>query len=329
MVGKKTIKRFFTGVALSVLAAITCAIVGTGSAWAADFKGLMISPASNRIELKNGEVKTGQMTVQNTTDGNMKVEMSVASYSISGDNYNSPIYDSPSKYSVMKDWIKLDQSEFVLAPNQSQIVNYTITTPANPPAGMQYATIMAANEPEKTQISGITATSRVGLVLSARMADGKTIDKSNIQNEKIDSYQQTSPLKASFSIKNEGNVGTDVTYSMTIKNALNGSEVYKSEQQSNSVFPESTRSYYLSWDKVGIGFYNVELNIGMNGRNHTTRKIVCTIPIWIILLTIIGILGLIAYAILNHRMAQQAKGGSKTTAKKSSKKQTNAMLNDK
>lgn len=287
-----------------------------------EFKGLEISPASNRIELGNGEVYTGEMSVKNSTDADMNVEMSVGSYSIEDSNYGSPNYDSPSKYSVIKDWIQLDKNEFVLAPDESTVVRYTINTPANPPAGMQFATIFASTTPgEELEGSGIVATSRIGMVVSALMKDGETIEQASIQNEKIDGYQPTSPLKASFAIKNEGNVGVDVSYSMTVKSAINGTEVYKSNTDSSSVYPESTRNFTVNWDQVGIGFYNVELNIVLNGKNHTVKKLVCTVPIWIIILIIIAILSLVAYAVINYRMRQEAKGSkSKKTTKKSSKK---------
>lgn len=287
-----------------------------------EFKGLEISPASNRIELGNGEVYTGEMSVKNSTDADMNVEMSVGSYSIEDSNYGSPNYDSPSKYSVIKDWIQLDKNEFVLSPDESTVVRYTINTPANPPAGMQFATIFASTTPgEELEGSGIVATSRIGMVVSALMKDGETIEQASIQNEKIDGYQPTSPLKASFAIKNEGNVGVDVSYSMTVKSAINGTEVYKSNTDSSSVYPESTRNFTVNWDQVGIGFYNVELNIVLNGKNHTVKKLVCTVPIWIIILIIIAILSLVAYAVINYRMRQEAKGSkSKKTTKKSSKK---------
>ena len=287
-----------------------------------EFKGLEISPASNRIELGNGEVYTGEMSVKNSTDADMNVEMSVGSYSIEDSNYGSPNYDSPSKYSVIKDWIQLDKNEFVLSPDESTVVRYTINTPANPPAGMQFATIFASTTPgEELEGSGIVATSRIGMVVSALMKDGETIEQASIQNEKIDGYQPTSPLKASFAIKNEGNVGVDVSYSMTVKSAINGTEVYKSNTDSSSVYPESTRNFTVNWNQVGIGFYNVELNITLNGKNHTVKKLVCTVPIWIIILIIIAILSLVAYAVINYRMRQEAKGSkSKKTTKKSSKK---------
>ena len=67
---------------------------------ATDFKGMLISPASQNIDLKNGQTYTGQMQVQNTTDGDMNVNMSVGSYVM--DDTSTPNYE------------KVDDFEFVV-----------------------------------------------------------------------------------------------------------------------------------------------------------------------------------------------------------------------
>lgn len=325
MTGRALIKRAAVGSVLALAMVFAAGLVSAPVARADNFKGLTIAPASNQIELDKGETKTGTMRVTNSTDAKMTVKVDVAGYSIQNDNYNSPIYDSPSKYSVIKDWITLDKRNFVLEPGASETVTYTVKTPDNPPAGMQYATIMASNVPDKLEGSGISATTRVGLVLKAKMA-GKTIDKSNIQNEKISGYQPGSSIKASFAIKNEGNIGADVRYSMTVKYAIGGAQAYQSGEQSNSVFPESTRPYSISWDQAKIGFYNVELNITINGRTHTTRHFVCTVPVWIFILVAIGIAALVAYVIINHRMMKETRAirKSKKDAKRAGNSKSHA-----
>lgn len=295
-------------------------VMASPQAQAADgeFKGLMVSPSLNKIDLKNSQVYTGTMKVSNTTDKDMPINMSVGTYTIQNDNYSAPLYSSPSKYSLMKDWIRLDKTDFTVKANDATDVHYTIVAPANPPEGTQYASIFAETEP-KDQGAGISATSRVGLIVSANMVDGKTNDKSVIQNEKIDGFQPNPPLKASFAIKNEGNVGVTTKYKLTVKNAINGSSVYESDETTSDVYPETTRSFSVSWDKSGVGFYNVELSINANGRDHTVKKLVCTVPIWIFLLALIAIAALVGYFVVNHRMRQEARGKS-GKAKSSRKK---------
>lgn len=328
-VGKMRLDGRKIGLASLVMVAafVATTVASTLSAYAAstsDFKGMLISPATQRLSLKNGQSYTGSMNVSNRSDNkNMTIKMSVGTYTITDNNYSSPSYNSESKYSLMKDWIKLDKTSFVLKPGEDTNVKYTINTPVNPPSGMQYATILASLEPEKAD-TGISATAQVGMIVMATMADGKTVDKAIIQNENIDGYQPTSPLKSTFSIKNEGNIGADVTYQMIVNSAINGKKVYESKAASNSVYPETSRSFTINWDNVGIGFYNVEQKITVNGRTHSIKKMVCTVPVWIILLIIIAIVALVGYFVVTYRMRQEARGKvsskKKTATKRSSKK---------
>lgn len=297
----------WSGAAVALAAVMTLAAINAQPA-NAKFEGVTIAPASNSIQLHNNQLYTGQITATNTAKTAKTIEMSAGYYSIIGDNYDTPNYEKASKFSTMKEWIKVWPEKAVIQPGQSQTITYTIAVPNNPPSGTQYATIFVATQPDKYATNGITAISRVGMVIDAYMLDGKTLDKTNIQDEKIDSYQQSGPLKGSFQIKNEGNLGTKVNYSLKVTSALNGQEVYKGKTEKSTVYPETTRGFVAEWKEMGVGLYNVEMDIEVNGRSHTVKQIVCTVPIWIFILVAIGILSLIAYGVSNYKMAKKAKG---------------------
>lgn len=303
--------RLKLGAIMLAATAVTFGFMGTAMAapGTEKFKGLLISPPSSTFDLSIDDVKSGEMSVENSTDHDMDVKMSVTNYSINNDNYSAPNYEGNSKYSLMKNWIKLDKTNFTLKPGEHQIVKYTI----NPrqagqtmlPGGTQYAAIFAENIPQKSNQSGVTAISRVGTVVRANMIGGQTIEKAEITNKKINWYQPNSPLKASFTVKNEGNIAADVSYSMRVTSAINGGQVFKTEGQSSSIYPETTRELTAEWPKMGVGFYNVELTTTVNGKSETVKKLVCTIPIWIILLIMISIASLVAYGVINYRISKE------------------------
>ena len=64
-----------------VMAILTVALsvfgLGNQASATEGFRGLLISPANQQIELKNGQLYSGQMSVQNTTTENMGVDMAV------------------------------------------------------------------------------------------------------------------------------------------------------------------------------------------------------------------------------------------------------------
>ena len=57
------------------------------------------------------------------------------------------------------------------------------------------------------------------------------------------------------------------------------------------------------------------MSITMNGRTHTVRKTVCTVPAWIIILLIIALLSLTAYAVINYRIMRENRANRKAKAK--------------
>lgn len=336
---QKSLPKNISASILAFVAFCVLCVTQAGVAQAADsdkqVEGIFITPAINQIDLKNGQVYTGKMNVRNTTKEDMTVKMDVTGYTIKDNNYSTPDYDNESKYSTMRNWIHIasGQEEFVLKPGENRDVEYTINTPSNPPGGTQYATVMATNVPKQQEgVSGISALARIGMVVMANMVDGNTIDKTEITNVDIPFYQPTAPLRSSFSVENKGNIGASVQYKMNVTNAINGAKVgdYKNSDGSdsatvasgsNTIFPESTRTMDLKWDKMPIGFYNVELVVNINGKTETFKKFVCAVPLWVIILIIIAIISLIGYFIVNRRMSNEAKAAankSKTGGAKAS-----------
>lgn len=318
-------RKCFTGVAR--LAAVLLMVVGVmlapQAAAAEKFKGINLSPLSADFDLKNGETKSGTLKVSNTTDDVMTVDMSVQGYTIQDDNYGAPRYVE-SAHSQMASWIKLDADKFTLRTDEARTVKYTITAPANPPAGTQYAMIFASTEfNSSNKESGISSINQIGLRVRANMIDGKTINKVNVTDKQINAFQPDSPLKARFAIKNEGNVGATVKYRMRVTSALGGKEVYKGQEMESGedVYPGTTKRYSIESDKLGIGFYNVEMTVDLNGKTETFKQLVCSVPIWIFILIAIAIICIVVYFVTRGQDDQKpSKKGSKKSTRKSSKK---------
>lgn len=284
------------------------------------FAGIRISPATTTLELKNGEVYSGQMTIRNTSENKVTMTVEPASYVIKGDRYDRPDYNDPTKYSLMTNWIKVEKSKYDLEPESSAIVNYTINVPKdNVPGGMQYATLFAATEVGKAKTTGVQSSARAGMVISARMVDGKTKEDAKLEKINISKYQPESPMRTSFVVKNNGNIGASVQYQMTVKSALNGREVFKSPKQSYSVYPETSREFSPEWPQAKVGIYNVEQMVVINGKPTTKSSLVIAIPIWVVALLTIGAASLIAFIALNIGSPQASSKKSKTTSKKGRK----------
>ncbi len=288
--------------------------------------GVTISPAINSVELAPGETYKGEMKVTNNSKIAMSYEISTGNYTIVNNDYSAPNYEKSGKYSLMKDWTTATPKTLNnLQPGESRTVTYIIKVPSNPPAGTQYATVFASTiNNEKLKTTGIQSIARAGLVVTANMKGGKTVDRVTILDQNIPGYQPAAPLTSTFKVKNEGNIAASTTYSMKITSWLNGRTVYEDKSISSGVYPETTRAFDLKWEDSRIGIYNVEQKVKVNGRDYSIKKVVVAIPIWIIILVILAIVCMIVFTIINVKAAHDAKNGNKakSTAKKSSRRTT-------
>ncbi len=312
--------------ALTVSAAVLAlAMITTGVVSAANKKdvkpttGLMISPATNSIELAPKQVYKGQMTVKNTSTIPMDFKIGSGSYTIVNNNYSAPNYDKVGKYSLMKDWISVDKSELHGIPaGKTAVVNYTIKVPDNPPAGTQYATLFASTvlpTQDKSATTSVKSSARVGMVISASMKGGKTVDRNTIEKQSIPGYQPQAPLKSSFTIKNEGNVAAAVNYSMEVHSWLDNRLEFQGEQQQASVYPETSRDFDMTWTQMRTGIYKVKQKVSVNGRDHSIEKVVVSVPIWIFVLAIIGILLIAVFTAINVKGIMDARKRNNKSAK--------------
>lgn len=309
--------------AVAFLAAAT--VSNDASAEDKPYAGVQISPATNAIELSPGQTYTGQMTVRNTSRNTISYEISSGAYTIVNNNYDAPNYDKAGKYSLMKDWIKVSPTKLEnVKSDETRTITYTIKVPSNPPAGTQYATVFASTiNNEKLKSTGVQATARAGMVVSANMKGGKTVDRVTILDQGIPGYQPASPLTSTFKVKNEGNIAASVSYSMKVTSWINGRTEYETKDLSAGVYPETTRTFDMKWENSRIGIYNVEQKVKVNGRDYSIKKVVVAIPVWIIVLIILAIVCIIVFTVINVKAAREAKGTkSKSSSRKTSRRTT-------
>ena len=121
-----------------------------------------VTPMSQRVSLKPGEVYNGSITVINPvnseTDFNYKVE--VTPYSVVGEDYAADLA-TKSNYNMMVDWIKIEEPTGTLKPNNSKEIKYSITVPKDAPGGGQYATIAVSQDQSASSKDSGVAVSNV------------------------------------------------------------------------------------------------------------------------------------------------------------------------
>lgn len=266
---------------------------------------LQISPAKVDIgNLDPGESYSDVIKVQNTGQSAFDFRMSVVPFSVKDENYTQA-YESKEKYNDIVNWVKFSTTTGHLEPNTQQEVAYTITVPADVPAGGQYAILMAeiANDDKVSEDSGVTMLRRVGTLLYSNVS-GVTRRTGEVIENKVPSILFNPPISATSIVSNTGNTHTDATYVLQVYPLFGNEEVYTNEEKPTTltILPDTRRLNTVTWDGApALGIFRVKQTVTIFDQTSTTEKLVFLCPIWLIFIVLLLIFCLIFWIVSRIR----------------------------
>ena len=271
------------------IAFIFCACFVDRSALA-EGTSIAISPSMDHISLEPGQIYTGKVIVKNTSDVDYDFVMAVDPYH-SNQNEDAP---NLANYTQIADWITLSDYNGHLSAGEKKEIIYMVKTPADTPAGGQYAMITAGFETESVE-GAINVSGAVGTIIYAQVA-GETRESGSIQDISVTGFTFVPNITASAKLSNTGNIDADATLSLAIKSAISGQEVYSNVNNPSSyvILPDSTREVRIDWDGAPfIGAFNAAFTISYLDEVKTANKFIIICPAWVIFLVVALIVAII------------------------------------
>lgn len=250
-----------------------------------------VMPMSQMMDnLEPGETYTGEITVVNpaTAKEDFHYKAYAAPYSVVGTDYGADMA-SESNYTMIKDWIKIEEPEGVISPNSSKKVKYSITVPKSAPAGGQYAAIMIGQDPDSIESGNegmaVKDVFEMASVIYANVA-GETIRDGEIQENNVPQFVLSTPITIGALLTNNGNVHELATVIVEASDLMTGQVIVGPDLQNNTftetVMPGTT--YYAQRDiSEGLpllGIVRVKQTVRYNGKVSEESKDVIICPIW-------------------------------------------------
>lgn len=265
---------------------------------------IQISPAIQDVgDLKPGASYSGVFKVQNTGTEEIGFTVGVSPYSVVDENY-APDYNNTNQYTDIVEWIKFSTTSGKVGPNDEQEVAYTITVPADVPAGGQYAVIYAElTSNDSAGDTGIAPIQRVGMKLYSNV-EGNTRKTASIEENKIASFLFNPPISATSIVKNSGNTHAKAEYILQVYPLFGDEEVYTNEENpvTLTILPETRRFNTVSWDGAPhLGIFRVKQTVRIFGEESTTEKLVFLIPLWFLFIVLIIIFCIIFWIVSRIR----------------------------
>lgn len=265
---------------------------------AAEGESIVLSPASERFEVDAGEAVRKTFTVIN--DGTVEFDFKVYAtpYSVSDGSY-LPNYEEKASNADVYTWVAFDQDRFTLQPGEKVDVPYTIDVPADAAPGGHYGVVFAETEAKEDNSGQISRNKRVGAIL-ALTVEGETVLEGQQIGAQIDWLQLGGQINGLLTVENTGNTDFVMTDKITVNNIL-GPIAYE-KQSERLILPKTTREVQLTWPNSPImGVYKVSLQSELLGKTTTTTQWVLLMPAWMLVVSVVAIVGLIFFLIRRRR----------------------------
>lgn len=267
---------------------------------------ISLTPVSKILQLSSSSTYEDDFNVANDGDSEMKIEVYAAPYSYvyssDSDSYQLG-FSNENNFTQISRWITFmntegayeKKTEFTIQPNKSLDIHYKISTPANIPAGGQYAVIFAHTLTGTVSANGIKTEASPGIVVYGRSTEGETIIKAEINDLKFEQgYTDSegnvsSNFRASAKVKNTGNVDFNATGVLEV-NPIIGGGSYKTPDNAGrvSIIPEAELAVSDEWTETpGFGIYKVTWTVTAGEEEQKIERIVLINPLLLIFIVII------------------------------------------
>lgn len=268
---------------------------------------MTVSPMTQRLALTPGESTRASLkiSVPNNATSELEYSLSVGSFSVQGtdlgqDDYGDVDLETKGSYNQIMDWIVFDKESGVIAPNNTETINFTINVPRDAPSGGQYATILVRDMTgykEGSNGINIQSITQIASVVYANV-EGNTRRTGEILENNVPAFLLNSKLKATSMVENTGNVDTNARYILQVWPLFSDEEICTNEENASTelVLP-GTRKYHVEkCDLPSIGIFRVKQTVEIfEEKSETQEKILIVCPIWLAFIVFVAIIALILY----------------------------------
>lgn len=240
---------------------------------ASDQKGLQIAPLRTRTAQQPGQATSGQISVKNSTAGNLTVALAVERFKTIDEDYH---YDfSQGEHT---DWVRLADSTVQLGVDEFKNVAYSLAVPADAAPGGYYFAIFAAATTGDGGTS-IQETRRVASLIYLEV-DGDLLRKVNLLGIDVPWFTTKPQVPVDSRLVNQGNTHVEAVLTSSVKPLIGYSREPTSQQ--GLILPGTVRRLTDTAKLSQLpGIYNVGIEYqNPEGKIQKFNQLVLYLPVW-------------------------------------------------
>lgn len=207
---------------------------------------LTLSPVFINLSTDPGKKVTSQFKVTNNNNFTEYLEIEIKKFVAS--EKGPVIQDSQSSDTFVR-WVTFPDNQFVLSPNETKTIRFTISPPNNAALGYYYAFVVSRmRAPEAKQGAGVVGAPALPVLLSVKSPYAKR--EVQVVDFKTDQLiYEYLPTHFLITVRNTGNIHVAPAGDIFIDSMLhNEIGVVPANKGRANVFPNSIRTFITSWE---------------------------------------------------------------------------------
>lgn len=269
-----------------------------------------INPAEQVIDLAPDQHFSGIIKVKNVGRLPFTFHLKTSPYQVLNENYD-PDFATENAYTKLHNWISFDQTEYQLNPEQELEVPFHVDVPRDIPGGGQYAAIMVETHDVSDPDASVKLSAQLAALIFAHVSGEEHIG-GVLMAHSLPGFRLGSPLSASATVKNDGNVDFRMTHTLEIRDFFTNKVVFdpgyitednKTPGRANPIIlPETSRTSTLTWDGAPqLGVFRAVQKISFLDQSYTYEQIVFLCPVWLAGIFAFFVLLMVLWIILRIR----------------------------
>ncbi len=266
-------------------------------------QGLEVSPPSQELTAKPGQILEVKSSIRNKSDKPLTIQARIEDFIASGDEGQVALTEK-GPWSVSS-WTKLSTTEFTLRPNEAREVIATVSIPSADAAGGRYGSFVYTAAGKSS--AGTAGLSQEIASLFLIEIEGPTVEKLSITDFTTPSFLEFGPVPFTLSYKNSGNVHLRPHGLIAITDMF-GKKVKDVVAVGTNVFPGAERKVNVVWDsKFLIGKYTALAIINSGGKLNESSTATTTFIVFPIRIAALIVIAIIILFVLRKRIIKAAK----------------------
>lgn len=252
---------------------------------------IVLSPVSQRFDIKAGTDATSKLTVINDGTSEEKIILYGRPYSVKSEAYQ-PDYESKTANTDVYQWVRFDKTTYTLQAGQSIDIPYSLHVPAGAAPGGHYGVIFVETQPKEGSSDAVIRKKRVGTIVLATV-DGEVRRSGSVLGTQAAFWQTTPPLTVTNRVQSTGNTDIQAATKYTVSDVF-GAVKYQATKDF-TIYPGTTRRIDLTWDQAPwFGLFRATQSITVLGKETVVSHYVLIAPRWLpITLVVLLVIGVI------------------------------------